>query len=150
MSAKSDFSESVGNGKSGDDQLLRALRHGADVATAAGTPTPISDGHFGEGEDLIMVWMDDELLNALGGMSKDVDRVPVPFDVSAGRQLVELLLAWRVGSEPFCDRVQAMIWTSDRQRSAQDAHRDRGDGEQVGTCAAWTGREIFRTTPRRP
>ncbi len=102
-----------------------------------------------EGEGLIVVWRDEELLNALGRMSKDVDRVPVPFDVSADRQLVQLLLAWKVSSEPFRDGVRAMICTSDGRRSTENAHRDRADGERIGRCAAWARGELPRTTPRR-
>lgn len=50
-------------------------------------------------EDLIAVWRNDELLNTLGAV-KEADNVPTPFDVSADRELVELLLVWRVDSEP--------------------------------------------------
>lgn len=62
--------------------------------------TTISGDDFGVVEDLIAVWRDDELLNALDRVDKNADSVPVPFDASADRQLVELLLAWRVNFEP--------------------------------------------------
>ncbi len=149
MSAHFGLGESVGYGKSGGDRLLHDLRYGAGPATAAGIAIPNSDGDFGEGEDLIVVWRDDELLNALGTMRKDVDSGAVPFDVSADWQLVELLLAWRVGFESFRDSARAMIWTADLRQSGDDAHRDRGEGEWVGCCAAWAGGESPRTIPRR-
>jgi hypothetical protein len=142
--ARFSLGESIRDRKSGGARLPRALGHSAGVTTA----TPSTDGAFGEGEDLIVVWGDDELLNALGGMSQDVDTVPVPFDVSADRQLVELLLAWRVGAEPFRDVTRAMIWTSDRWRFAEYTHRDRGDGERVSSCAAWARGVSPRTIPR--
>ncbi|MFZ0873364.1 MAG: hypothetical protein WAN20_02245 [Pseudonocardiaceae bacterium] len=145
MRAKLGLGESVGHRGSGSDRLLRALWHGAGVTTA----TPITDGDLGKGEDLIVVWRDDELLNAIGRISQDVDSAQVPFDMSSDRQLVELLLAWRVGSAPFRDAARAMIWTSDRWRFAEDIHRDRADGERVGSCAAWAGGESPRTIPRR-
>ena len=83
----------------------------------------ISDGDFNVVEDLISVWRNDELLNALGWVvDKDVDSVPVLFDVSADGQLIELQLAWRVD----CDRRDAV---RDREssggrarRSAENAH----------------------------
>src|SRR5918998_5863301 len=92
---------------------LHALWHGAGLVTAAVIATPISDSDVGEGEGLIAVWRNDELLNALGGM-KDVDGVSAPCDVSADRQLAELLLACRVGFEPFHGNVRATIRISDR------------------------------------
>ena len=145
MSAKFSVGESVGHRKSGGDRPLHALGHSAGVTTAA----PITDGDFGEGEDLIVVWRDDELLNALGRMSQDVDSVPVPFGMSVDRQLVQLLLAWRVGSEAFHDVTRTTIWTSGRWRSAEDTHRDRGDGEQAGSCPASVGGASPRTIRRR-
>lgn len=126
---------------------MHALWHGAGLVTAGVIAAPISDRDVGEGEDLIAVWRDDELLNALGRI-KDVDSVPVPFDVSADRQLVELLLACRMGFEPFHGNVRAMIWTSDRRQSAEDAHHERRGSERVGSCAAWAGVERPRITPR--
>jgi hypothetical protein len=115
------------------------------VATAAGIATAISDGNVGEGEGLSVVWRDDELLSALGRMSRNVASISVAFDVSADRQLVDLLLTWRAGFEPFRDGASAMVWTSDRRRSAEDAHRDRFGGERVGSRAVWAGRERRRT-----
>ena len=134
-------------GSQGGDKLMHALWHGAGLVTAGVIATPISDSDVGEGEGLIAVWRDDELLNALGRM-KDVDSVPVPFDASADRQLVELLLACRVGFEPFHGNVRAMIWTSDLRRSVENTHRDRGGSERVGSCASWAGAESPRATPR--
>jgi hypothetical protein len=94
------------------------------VATAAGIATAINDGGEDEGED--------------------VASISVAFDVSADRQLVDLLLTWRAGFEPFRDGASAMVWTSDRRRSAEDAHRDRFGGERVGSRAVWAGRERRR------
>ena len=131
----------------GSDKLMHAHWHGAGLVTAGVIATPISDSDVSEGEDLIVVWRDDELLNALGRM-KDIDSVPVPFDVSADRQLVELLLACRVGFELFHGNGRAMIWTSDRRRSAEGAHRDRRGSERVGSCATWAGVKSPRFTPR--
>lgn len=129
------------------DKPLHALWHGAGLVTAAVIATPISDSDVGEGEDLIAVWRDDELLNALGGM-KDVDGVSAPCDVSADRQLAELLLACRVGFEPFHGNVRATIRISDRPRSAEDAHHDRRGSERVGSRAACAGVESPRITPK--
>jgi hypothetical protein len=120
MSAKFDLASRSEIGSRDSGRLLDVLRHGAGVATAAGIATLISDGDFGEG-------------------------VPMPLDVSAARRLVELLLAWRMCSERFCDGARALIWTSDRRRSAEHAHHDQGDGERVGGFAAWTGEEGPRT-----
>lgn len=97
MSAKFNLGELVKVGSQCGDELLHALWHGAGLVTAAVTATPISDSDVGEGEDLIAVRRDDELLNAFGRM-KEVDSVPAPCDVSADRQLAELLLACRWAS----------------------------------------------------
>lgn len=59
-----------------------------------------SEGHLGVVEDLSAAWRDDELLNALGRVDKHTPSVTWSFDASADWQLVELLLAWDVGSEP--------------------------------------------------
>lgn len=131
VSAKFDRGELVKLRCRCGDKLLHALRHGAGVATAAVIVNPIGDDDFGEGGDLIAVWRDDELLNALSRMNKDVDSVLMPFDVSADWQLVELLLACRVGAEPFRDGILSMICTSVCRRSAEDAHRDRGGREPI-------------------
>jgi hypothetical protein len=149
MSAKSDLDWSIGNRRSGSDRLLHAFLRSGNVATAARIASPITDGDFREGEDLIVVWRDDELLNAVGRMSQDVNGVPVPFDGSADRELVELLLAWRVSAEPFRDGTGAMIWTLDRRGSAEETHGVRGDGERVDSRAPWTGCASPRTIPRR-
>lgn len=133
-------------GRSGDGGPP-ALRHGAGVAAAAGIAIPIRDVDFGEDEDLIVFWKDDGLLNALGGITQDADSPPVPFDVPADHQLVELLLAWRMGFDPFRDSTRAMNWTLNRRRSAEDAPPDRGDGERVGICPAWAGEESLRPIP---
>jgi hypothetical protein len=99
MSAKFDLSSRSEMGSRGGDRLLHALRHGSGVATAAGIAT------------------------LLGRMSKHIEGFPMPFDGSADRQLVELLLAWTVGSEPFCDGVRAMIWASNSRGSAEEGQR---------------------------
>lgn len=136
MSTKFDLCELVVNWKSGGHRL-HPLQHSAGVAIAARIGTPISDGDFGDDEDVIVVWRDDELLNALGRMSEELDSVPVHFDVSADRQLVELLLSWKQGSEPFRDGARTTIWSPDSRRSAEDTAPRRGDGRRVGSCAAW-------------
>jgi hypothetical protein len=89
--AKIDVGESVGNGVGAVTKLLRALRHGAGTATAAGITTPISDGDLGEGEDLIVVWRDDELLNMLSRRAR-TSIVSRYLRCVSRSQLVELLL----------------------------------------------------------
>jgi hypothetical protein len=147
MSTKFDLCELVVNWKSVGHRL-HALQHGAGVAIAARIGTSISDGDFGDDEDVIVVWRDDELLNALGRMSEELDSVPVHFDVSADRQLVELLLSWKQGSEPFRDGARTTIWSPDSRRSAEDTAPCRGDGGRVGSCAAWARERSPRTSSR--
>ncbi|MGH3996923.1 MAG: hypothetical protein ACRDTJ_05610 [Pseudonocardiaceae bacterium] len=71
----------------------------AELIVPTGRLAAISECDFSLVEDLIEVWRNDELLNALGAMGNQVDSVLVPFDASADRPLVELLLVWRVDSE---------------------------------------------------
>jgi hypothetical protein len=63
------------------------------------TPLPGSDEELDEGDldidALASVWKDDLLLDAIGRSAPGSDRLDVPFDVSADRQLVEALLTWR-------------------------------------------------------
>jgi hypothetical protein len=77
---------------------------------AGPAPLPDSNGSDGDlSEDdldidaLVLVWKDDLLLDAIGGASKESDRLDVPFDASADRQLIEALLSWRrdIESDPL-------------------------------------------------
>jgi hypothetical protein len=48
---------------------------------------------------LVSVWKDDLLLDAIGRSARESDRLDVPFDVAADRQLIEALLTWRHDTE---------------------------------------------------
>jgi hypothetical protein len=64
-------------------KLLHALRHGRRRRCRCRDHHPDQRWRLGEGEDLIMVWRDHELLNMLSRTGKNVDSVSAPFDVSA-------------------------------------------------------------------
>jgi RNA polymerase sigma-70 factor (ECF subfamily) len=95
--------ESAGNGKS-----LAAM---SPVGRLSGAHRPhwrATD--FNVVEDLIAVWRNDELLNALGRVYKGTRSVRVPFAPSADRQLVEQLPGWRLDGEPAAVRDGEFAW----------------------------------------
>lgn len=104
-------------------------------------PVPLPDSN-GSDEDLseddldidalVLVWKDDLLLDAIGA-AKESDRLDVPFDVSADRQLVEALRSWRrdVESDPL-----APVVGPDRARDARAPRRPRFRVPLVSALAA--------------
>jgi hypothetical protein len=129
MHAKKDLGESIGNGVGAMTKLLHALRRGA---TAVETTTLISDRGCTRARALIVVWMDDELLNVRSRTGKNVDSVSVPFDAAA-RRAAGLEGGYRAVPRQ-CPRRDP---DSERRRSGEHAHRDRGGS----SCAAWARAE---------
>jgi hypothetical protein len=74
---------------------------------------------------LLAVWKDDLLLDAIGGASSGCDRLDVPFDVSADRQLIEALLSWQrhIESDPLAPLCRD--WVEDSATCGLRRHKFR-------------------------
>jgi hypothetical protein len=137
MSAGFSAGESITNGKSGAGTGYCELLGAASSSLLLPGSPPRSATTTQVSEGLIMVWRDDRLLDALGKMREDVNSIPVGFDISADRRLVELLLAWR--ARLFRDGARVTRPNLGSRRSAAERHSSRGDHrERVGSGAAAT------------
>jgi hypothetical protein len=87
---------------------------------------------------LVAVWKDDLLLDAIGSAPCGSDRLDVPIDVSADRELVDALLAWRRGveSDPIIPIGPERVRGASADSQDTSPHRPRFRVPLVSTLAA--------------
>jgi hypothetical protein len=95
-------------------------------------------------EDLISVWRNDELLNAVGTVCQGTRSVPGPFALSADRQLAEHLPRWRLDCEPDAARDKEFAW---KRLSDEALH---GIVRSVGSLAGRRARVLSMVASGRP